>query len=241
MCSSSALIFMMPVILMYYTKNDDAIQVKIPRISSFAVLAAALFFAVLASSYVVYQSGRNAGDVEMFEKSAERYALGAKLEIFNESAWEKAFDAECRAYETEKGEDNRLLYIDNAIKYNKKNYKYQIKKADVYTSMGDYIQAMEIWDNIMIRHDKEYLYPMYAKKVSDVMKNCPIGLEEAERLYGRLSEYAKKATDKDIVLEVNNILSESQQYYVKIREGGVLTGEMYENAEVEYESSIAES
>ena len=55
--------------------------------------------------------------------------------------------------------------ILEAGRFNKKNYKYKRDLARVYTKQGDYLKALEIWDDIMIRYDDEVLYPEYAEKI----------------------------------------------------------------------------
>ena len=164
------------------------------------------------------------------------------MEIFNSGGWEKAYKAyskgENRSYKDE------IELIEKAHKFNKKNYSYYRDMAEVYTAEGDYLKALEVWDDIILRHDREQLYVEYANKILDVMANCPLGLERTEELFNKIDTYAKKATDKAVVFEMNNILSKSQKYYVNAREGGSVVGDMYPEEdvpEVEYESGSAES
>ena len=243
--SSAAAVFMLPAIGMYYAlKEDYPATLHLPGwISVICILLCALF-AVPSIASVPYALAQNAFDMGKYEKSASLYQAGATLEMFNSHGWEKAYEAEVKAFNETGIAPDRHSYIDNAIKFNSKNYEYKRLKAEVYTSDGDYQAALDIWSGIITRYDREYLYPAYAQKILDVMKNCPLGLERMEELYALLNEYGAKAQDKNVILLVNNIITKSQQYYINAREGIDIAGDMYnvteEVTEVEYESSNTE-
>lgn len=242
--SSATLAFTLPVIGMYYASCEDGVEIYINKATTLILAVFVAFSALFTLAHVPYGLGKHQCDLGNYNKGGAYYAAGASMEIFNSHGWERAYKAYMRGEEAPSYPMQRML-IDKAIKYNKKNYGYYRDMADVYTAEGDYIKALEVWEDIIARHDKEKLYPIYAGKIVDVMANCPIGLEKTEELFQRLDTYTKKATDKQIILEMNNILAKSQQYYVNAREGGKIEGDMYFETEamteVEYESSSAES
>ena len=245
--SSATLVFTLPVIAMFYTCREDDVAFEISRVSAFAVAVPLAFSLLFTAAHIPYAMGKHQCDLGNYEKGGRYYALGANMEIFNSAGWEKAYTAYMKQLETGNGTTSYGVVKElvlNAEKFNKKNYKYNRDLAEVYTAQGDFLKALEIWDNIMIRYDDEVLYPQYAEKIVDVMGNCPIGLERTEELYMVLDTYAKKSINKDIVFEMNNILAKSQQYYVAAREGEKIAGDMYidteDVTEVEYESSSAE-
>lgn len=226
--SSAALVYMLPFAAMFYAAREDGREIKAGRVLCATLIVPAAFFMWLVAAHIPYAMGRSALDGANYSDAAELYAVGAKMEMFNSNSWEKAYGAAYKA--SEKGLQNASVqreYLEKAIKFNDKNYKYRILLADAYSAEGDYISALEVWDGIIERHDKEYLYPMYAQKMCDVMASCPIGLEKMEEIFQRLTLYAQKTQDKDIKLEVNNILSKSQQYYISAREGDLNTADMY--------------
>ncbi len=242
--SSASVAFALPMVCMYYAiREEDYVVCELNGALSVPFGLLAVFFLILSLAFVPYSMANQAFDMGKYEKSAELYAAGASMEMFNSKGWEAAYSASVKAFEEANTAPEREKYIDNAIKFNKKNYDYKVKKARVHTEDGDYLGALEIWEGIIARYDREYLYPMYAQRIYDVMANCPLGLEKIEELYNTMSECAKKATDASVVREVNDILAKSQQYYINVREGTVTYGDMYiteEVPEVEYESGNTE-
>lgn len=242
---SSALVFMLPLVTMFLTARDEGVEIRLHKWIGLVTAVPVCFSLLFTLAHIPYVFANHHWDMGRYSESASCYSVGATMELVNSHGWEKAYLAEQKAFEETGVGTRRSEFLSKAAKYNKKDYMYQRNLADVYTSEGDYLKAFEIWEGIILRHDKEYLYPMYAEKICDVMANCPVGLEKTEMLYNSLNELAKKSTDKDIILSVNNILARSQQYYVNAREGGVM-GDMYtetvENVtEVEYESGNTES
>lgn len=242
--SSATLAFTLPLIGMYYACREDGVVLYVNKAVSLVFIIPLAFSILFTTAHVPYGIGKHQCDLGNYEKGGAYYTAGAQMEIFNSHGWEMAYKAYAKSGEADTYPLQKSL-IDKAIKFNTKSYAYYRDKAEVYTLEGDYLKALEVWEDIILRHDKEYLYPMYAEKIVDVMANCPLGLEKCEELFARLDTYAKKAADKDIVFEMNNILARSQQYYVNVREGGQAAGDMYfdteEVTEAEYESSSAES
>ncbi|MBR5535631.1 MAG: hypothetical protein IKU60_03175 [Clostridia bacterium] len=245
--SSEAAAFTIPLIAMYYTCREDGVIVYIHRSISVIFALVGIFALLFASSHIPYAIADHNYDMGRFDKAGRYYEAGARMEMISSYGWERAY----KAYMKEYGADENALYsehrrlIRNAIKFNKKNYGYYRDMAKVYTAEGDYIAAMETWENIILRHDKEVLYPSYAEKIYDVMANCPVGLDMMGELYTKIDTYAKKATDRDIIFEMNNILARSQTYYINVREGVFEEADMYEAVEnmteAEYESGNTES
>lgn len=242
--SSATMCFMVPLIGMYYAFREEGAVSGVHKAASVVFAVPFVFSLGFALSHVPYAIGNHLCDLGNYAEGARFYTAGAQMEIFNSKGWEKAYKAYTKDGDASDSLVQKAL-IEKAIKFNGSNYKYYRDLADVYTNEGDYIKALEVWDGIILRHDKEYLYPMYAQKILDVMASCSLGLEKTEELYNKLDTYAKKASDKNIIFEVNNILAQSQQYYVNAREGGGTDGDMYveteDVTEVEYESSSAES
>lgn len=244
--SSATMAVTVPLIAMYYTCREEGYVLHVHKATALVAVVPFVASLVFASAHIPYALANHQCDMGRWAEGAAFYKAGAQMEIINSHAWEKAY----KAYMKEFAEENEVSFlqtqkplIEKAIKFNSKNYRYYRDMADVYTYEGDYIKALDVWNEIIIRHDKEYLYPMYAEKILDVMANCPVGLGKMEELYNTLDTYAKKAVDKNVVFEVNNILAQSQQYYVNAREGGNAAGDMYleeDTEEVEYESSSAE-
>ena len=240
--SSATLAFTLPLIGMYYAAGDESVDFGVNKSVALVMAVPILTGALFTFAHIPYGIGKHQCDLGKYEKGGDCYRVGAVMEIFNSGGWEKAYKAyskgENRSYKDE------IELIEKAHKFNKKNYSYYRDMAEVYTAEGDYLKALEVWDDIILRHDREQLYVEYANKILDVMANCPLGLERTEELFNKIDTYAKKATDKAVVFEMNNILSKSQKYYVNAREGGSVVGDMYPEEdvpEVEYESGSAES
>ena len=245
--SSATLVFMLPVTVMYYTCREDGVAFEINKAAAFLVAVPFVFSLLFTLAHIPYTIGKHQCDLGNYEKGGALYTVGAQMEIFNSQGWEKAYTAYMKqGTEGESAPAYGLCksLVEKAARFNKMNYKYNLDLATLYTAQGDYLKALEVWDDIIVRYDNEILYPKYAEKIVDVMAKCPIGLEKTEELYAKVDTYAKKATDKDIVFEMNNILAKSQQYYVSAREGEKIAGDMYIDAEdvteVDYESSSAE-
>lgn len=242
--SAASVVFALPVVCMYYTmREEDYVIWELHGAFSALFGLLAVFFLIPSLAFVPYSMARQSLDVGKYEKSAELYAAGASMEMFNSKGWEAAYNSSVKAFEETSVAPYREKYIDNAIKFNKKNYEYKVEKAKVHTADGDYLGALEIWESIITRYDREYLYPAYAQRIYDVMANCPIGLERVEELYNKIGEYAKKATDAAVVREVNDILAKSQEHYINVREGTVTYGDMYiteDAVEAEHESGNTE-
>ena len=217
MTSDATLAFTLPLIAMFYSYSEEGVAVYVNKALALIAIIPLAFSVLFTTAHVPYGIGRHQCDLGNYEKGGAWYSAGASMELFNSHGWEKAYKAYAKGnadtYQMQKS------LIDKAIKFNGKNYAYYRDLAEIYSAEGDYFKALEIWDSIIARHDKEYLYPMYANKIVDVMANCPIGLEKSEELFTLIDTYAKKATDKAIVFEMNNILAKSQQYYVNVREG----------------------
>lgn len=244
MSSSATLVFTLPVIGMYYANCEDGVTVYTNRIASAVAVVPIIFSLLFTLAHVPYGLAQHQCDLGNYQKGGAYYAVGASMEIFNAHGWEMAYEAYSKSGDEALYEEQKEI-IDKAVKFNKKNYTYHRDLANVYSAEGDYIKALEIWSDIIVRHDKEYLYPMYAQKIVDVMANCPLGLEKTEELFERLGTYTKKATQKDIVFEMNNLLTKSQQYYVNARESGQTTAEDWysveDTREEAHESSNTES
>lgn len=245
--SSATIVFTLPVIVMYYTCREEGVVFELNKALSLVVVVPVAVSLLFTAAHIPYSMGKHQCDIGNYEKGGRLYTVGAYMEVFNSEGWEKAYNAYMKQNEAGEGTASYGIMkelILEAERFNKKNYKYKRDLAEVYTMQGDYIKALEIWDDIMIRYDDEVLYPAYAEKIVNVMAKCPIGLERTEQLYMLIDAYAKKATDKLIVFEMNNILAKSQQYYVAAREGEKIAGDMYieteDVIEVEYESSSAE-
>lgn len=245
--SSATLAFMLPFIAMYYTCREDGVVFEISKAAALLAVAPFALSILFTIAHIPYAMGKHQCDLGNYEKGGALYTVGAQMEIFNSHGWEKAYTAYMKQGAERESVPSYGLWkslVEKAAKFNNKNYKYKWDLAALYTAQGDYLKALEVWDDIIIRYDNETLYPQYAEKIVDVMAKCPIGLEKTEELYAKIDAYAKKATDKDIVFEMNNILAKSQQYYVSAREGEKIAGDMYIDAEdvteVEYESSSAE-
>lgn len=240
--SSATLAFTLPLIGMYYAAGDESVDFSVNKAIALLMAVPVIGGALFTFAHVPYGIGKHQCDLGNFQTGGKYYSLGATMEIFNSKGWEKAYKAYAKG--TSRNYQDERELIEKAYRFNKKNYSYYRDMADVYTAEGDYLKALEVWENIIIRHDKEQLYPGYGNKILDVMANCPLGLEKTEELFNRIDTYAKKASDKNIIFEMNNILSKSQQYYVNAREGGSTVGDMYSDTEnmpeVEYESSSAE-
>ncbi len=242
--SSATLAFTLPLICMYYTNSEESVEIYIHKAAVIILAVPMVFSALFTFAHIPYGLGKHQCDLGNYTKGGAYYSAGASMEIFNSHGWEKAYKAYMKD-ENERSYTRERALIEKAMQFNKKNYSYHCDMADVYTAEKDYLKALEVWDNIILRHDKEYLYPMYGEKIVDVMANCPLGLEKTKELFERLDTYAKKATDKGIIFEMNNLLTKSQQYYVNAREGVQIAGDMYFDTEdvpeVEYESGSAES
>lgn len=240
--SSATLAFTLPLIGMYYASCDEGVEIYAHKAVAFVLAVPIAFSALFTFAHIPYALGKHQCDLGNNSKGGAFYAAGATMELINAHGWEKAYKAYMKSDEASCLMKTEL--IEKAIRFNKKNYAYYRDMAEAYTAEGDYLKALEIWEDIIARHDKEYLYPMYGEKILDVMEYCPVGLEKMEELYLRLDTYAKKSEDKNIIFEMNNILARSQQYYVNVREGGKIAGDMYVDTdsvtEVEYESSSAE-
>ncbi len=243
--SSSAMVFMIPILGMFSTARDEAFRVDVHKAVSLVMIVPVGFCALFALAHVPYFVASNYHDSGNYGKSASWYSIGAQMELFNAHGWEQAYAAYEKEFEETGISTERSMCLKKALSCNPKDYMYLRQLSDVYTDEGDYLKALETWDTIILRHDKEYLYPMYGEKIYDVMANCPVGLEKIEELYNTLDSLAKKATDKAVVLQVNNILARSQQYYINAREGTGTVADMYtettDSIEVEYASGNTES
>lgn len=227
--SSSALLIALPLFAMYFSLKENAYELKIDSLVSFTLLLPIVFFGFLACARLPYAIGKNALDTGKYESATKWYSYGASMEIFNSDGWENAYHAAHKAYEDAEIYTTPLQreYLEKAIKFNKKNYEYKRLLANVYTLDKNYEKALEIWEGIIQRYDREVLYEEYALKIYAVMENCHITLEEMEGLYNTLDEYGKKCVDKDVKYKVNNILAKSQQYYIQAREGASTAADMY--------------
>lgn len=242
--SSATLAFTLPVICMCYASCEESVEFNTGKPVALVLVVPLAFSALFTLAHIPYTFAKHQCDLGNYSKGGAYYAVGAGMEIFNSHGWEKAYGAYMQSTEEPSYSAEKAL-IEKAIKFNRKNYAYYRDLAEVYSKEGDYLNALEVWDTIILRHDKEYLYPVYGAKIVDVMAHCPLGLEKTTELFNKLDTYAKKATDKEIIFEMNNLLARSQQYYVNAREGGQVAGDMYvdteEFPEVEYESGSAES
>ncbi|MBQ7876209.1 MAG: hypothetical protein IJ316_02865 [Clostridia bacterium] len=227
--SSQSLVFMLPLFAMYYGFEDDGEYVKAHPLVGALTLVPISFFVMLTAARCFYAFGQDAFDRGKYAQAADWYTTAARMEIFNSEGWQKAYNALYKDY-TENGTDNLLKQeecLTNASKHNKANYKYKRLIANVYTNEKRYNDALMVWDEIILKHDKEYLYPMYAQKICDVMKYEKNTLDRTSQLYNKIEAYAKKCTNMDIKIKVNNILTESQKYYVLAREGDYSEADMY--------------
>ena len=187
------------------------------------------FFVMLTAARCFYAFGQDAFDRGKYDQAADWYITAARMELFNSEGWQKAYNALYKDY-TENDTDNLLKQeecLKNASKHNKANYKYKRLVANVYTNEKRYNDALTVWDEIILKHDKEYLYPMYARKICDVMEHEKNTLERMTQLYSKIEAYGKKCTNMDTKIKVNNILTESQKYYVLAREGDYSEADMY--------------
>lgn len=199
---------------------EDGIEVKISRGWSLLIVLPLALGAFLTFSRIPYALGQNAFELGEYKKAEEYFAFGARCEMFSSQGWEKAYLSGERAYE--KGEDNALRqkeYALNAQRFNKKNYKYRKYIADAEIRIGNEEEALEIWEGIISRYDKEALYAEYAEKIGLVMEKGNKNLLETEALYKTLEEYANKAESLSVKKEINDILAKSQKYYIEKREG----------------------
>ncbi len=227
--SSEALVFILPIFAIYYGFEDKGEYVKIHPLVGVASVLPIGFFMILTLARCFYAFGQDAVDRGRYAQAADWYTTAAKMEFFNSEGWEKAYTALYKDY-TENGADNLVKQeecLTNATKYNKANYKYKRLIANVYTNEKRYNEALVVWDEIILKHDKEYLYPMYAKKICDVMEHEQTTLNRMTQLYKKIEAYGKKCTNMDIKIKVNNVLTESQKYYVLAREGDYSEADMY--------------
>lgn len=227
--SSQSLVFILPLFAIYFGFNDDCEYVKVHRLVGVLTLVPISFFVMLTAARCFYYFGQDAFDKGKYSQAADWYTTAARMEIFNSEGWEEAYIALHKDY-TENGTDNLLKQeqsLINASKHNKDNYKYKRLIANVYTNEKRYNDALRVWDEIIIKHDREYLYPMYTRKICDVMKYEKNNLDRMRQLYNKIETYGKKCTNMDIKIKVNNILTESQKYYVLAREGDESEADMY--------------
>lgn len=231
--SSEALVFALPVLAIYYGYHDQGRVYSVHELWGAAAVLPIGFFAMLAAARGFYLFGQDALDKGEYENAAGYYTTAAKMELFNSEGWEKAYSALRKDY-TENGTDNlerQKSCLSKASAYNKENYKYHVQTANIYTNQKKYRDALKIYDSVIAKNDKQYLYPQYTQKIYDVMKNLDLNLSEAEALYKKIEFYAKKCTDMETKIKVNNILTQSQKYYINAREGGETAADMYEYRE----------
>lgn len=227
--SSSGLIISLPMLAMYFSSAEEAVEVKVPRMSAWACvvpMGVCLFFTF---ARVPYAFAKNACDLGNYEEGASYYAMGAGMELFNSNGWYEAYKAAAKGYEVNNTDnlDMQKIYLENAMKFNKKNYEYRRLLADVHTKDENYIEALNIWDSIVLKYDNEYLYPEYGEKICDVMEKGNVELARIRSLYEKLMACEAKTVDKDIKFKVNNILAESQKYYIAAREGSETVADLY--------------
>lgn len=241
--TSDSFCFALPVISLFYSLCENGKEVRVNSAWYVVCFAPMLFFAYFTTAQIPYFLGNNAVDMGEYGDGAEYYATGAGMELFNSQGWEKAYACAEKAYEY--GDLNiarQCEYMEKAIKFNKKNYLYKAYLSDVYTRAGNVKEALNIWEGIIARYDRESLYVEYARKVCDVMEKGNVNLSDMEALYKTISDYAQKCENTDIKFEVNNILTKSQQYYIEKREGKFQEGyfEEYTEHSYEYATDLAE-
>ncbi len=227
--SAEALVFIVPLAAIYTAAEDECEFVKIPRGVTFALVVPICFFMLLTAGRAIGFLGKNALESGEYEASAQWYMTAAKTEMFDSEYWENAYEALNKDF-VENGSDNlnmQEMCLENAEKYNKSNYKYKRLRADVYTEGEKYSEALELWNEIMAKNDREVLYPEYAQKICDVMHYENPSLEKMRELYEKMLSYENKCTNLSIKTEVADILTQGQKYYVKAREGEVYEADMY--------------
>lgn len=227
--SQSALFFVLPMLALCLGYDSAGEEIKLHPLCGALAIVPMCFFALLASSRLFFALGHNAEDLEQYSSAQGYYVTGAKMEMFSSEGWEKAYGALEKDFR-ENGTDNfagRENCIKNAIKYNKKNYSYRRLLADVYTSGGRYSDALAVWDELILKNDNELLYAEYARKIRDVMKNESISREQMKALYEKIGFYADKCEDMKNKIKVNDVLTESQKYYILARDGDYDGADMY--------------
>lgn len=218
--SGNAWCYMMPLFSTVFALMDDGKELKTNALMSLVLIAPMGIAVLFTFGRIPYAIGKNFYDLGQFEKAEGYFSVSAACQLFNSEPYERAYLCEIKAHE----EEAALIgdsegYLEKAMKFNGKNYLYRAYLADIYSQKLEMEKALEIWDGIISRHDKESLYVDYAKKIHDTMKYADISLVRMEELYNKLLEYADKAEDPQIKLEVNNIATQSQQYYIEKREG----------------------
>lgn len=224
--SSEHVAFAVPILAAYFMAQAKSVNIRASFIttSMYALLGGIALY--LAIARIPLAMGDLSYDVGDFETAAARYELGAEMELFSSEGWEKAYNA---ATENSKMKE----YLENASKFNGENLEYSKKIAEIYSSEGNSLKALEIWDEIISECDSETLYPSYAEKILDAMALKMNDVDAESELYGKIELYAEKCENDETKRMVNDILARAQKYYVESREGGVSPGDMYSETPTE--------
>ena len=233
MCTSSAgVCYMAPLLALVISPLcEEEKEVIVNKAWSYAFIIPVAFCALMVFARIPYRMGLDAYDLGKYGFSADCYRVSAFCQMFDAETHERAYEAKFANYgETGEGLDECIAHLESAMKFNKKNYLYRVLLADVYTKKGDVAKSLEIWDGIIARYDKEELYVEYAGKIRDAIRDGDFDIVRVQGLYNKLLGLASQIENEQIKFEVNNILSESQRYYIEKREG---KGEVYyENLDV---------
>lgn len=227
--SHSSLVFMLPLTALFFGDEEEAKYVKIHPLVPIVCVIPICFNISFILGRCLYPFAKNASDMARFDEAASIYMTAGKCEIFGSEAYEKAYDALDESYR-ENGEDNLFLQeecLEKAVEFNKDNYFYKRLMADVYMKEKRYDDALAVWEDIMLKNDREYLYPLYATAVCHIMEHGGVNLSQAEELYCTIEIYAKKCEDEKIKTNVNDILTKAQKFYIIAREGSENAGDMY--------------
>lgn len=230
-------LYMAVVLAILFASLEDEKEFKINPLWAAVCIVPILFFALLGFGRIPYMIAKDAADYGKYEKAAQLYAFGAQCSLFDSEPWEKAYICATKAHEegvNTVAEQNE--YIKNALKFNKKNYLYRVYMADVYTLSGNVTEAVELWNGIINRYDRESLYVPYTRALCNMMEKGNVDLTTMENLYSTILEYANKTTDSNVKYEVNNILTESLQYYIDKREGKYVPYEEIVEEATEFET-----
>jgi len=104
-------------------------------------------------------------------------------------------------------------YLKEAIKLDKKNEWYQIDLANVYENLGDYANAVKIWEEICkVKYNNEYYFMSLANnylqlgKFQDVIKTY----DKIEGILGKNDDLTE--TKKNIWLYLNDVKNAVREY-----------------------------
>ena len=104
-------------------------------------------------------------------------------------------------------------YLKEAIKLDKKNEWYQIDLAGIYENLGDYANAVKIWEEICkVKYNNEYYFMSLANnylqlgKLQDVVKTY----DKIEGILGKNDELTE--TKKNIWLYLNDVKNAVREY-----------------------------